>query len=327
MANDLAVIDAEFTEVARRFAPVVPPGVNPQQIMTSIVLAIEKTPALLNVNRQSLINAAGAGLVLGVVCDGYSGQGYIIPRKGKAQFQLGVKGIPTIAARGGFVVNRGVILEGDEHEIQLGSGGYVRHKPTPGGRDKRRMVWAYAVASAKGFPDIVDAMDIDEIERIRAMAETQMVWGQHFLEQAKKTVTHRLSKAIPNDLVHKAWAFDFAADQGRAPFFDERAQLHTEDERTDSPFPKEGAAPVPATFAREKLSLYTATGEAKEYDSPQQWTAQALHWISRMTGPQLKTFRNANAKAFEHALAIDPDALKMVTNAIDKRRGELGDQQ
>lgn len=319
MANNLAVIEGEFREVATRYQQIVPPGVNVEQLQMSLLLAIDKNPDLLSCNRQSLINSAAAALAMGVLADGYTGQGFLVPRKGKAEFQIGVKGIPTIAGRSGFVVNRGVILEGDKvHKLMLGTDGAIEVEPTPGNRDTRRVIWAWATASAKGFPNIVDAMDIDEIERVRKIAQTQFVWNAHFQEQAKKTIVHRLAKAIPVGLVHVAAAYDGAQQVGRDPYFDDRGQL-----REESPFPDPAKVPAPETL---KATTFVVRGMGRESvaTSAAKALGMMLYAINQATAlDDLTKFRADNMATITAIATQDPDAMAQIDKAIDAKRAKL----
>jgi hypothetical protein len=73
--------------------------------------------------------------VLGLEVDGVTGQAYLIPFAGKAQLVIGYKGFNTLAARSGITITGAVVREGDEFDYELGSNGYVRHKPLLNGKD------------------------------------------------------------------------------------------------------------------------------------------------------------------------------------------------
>jgi len=135
--------------------------------MRTVIMSIERLPELLNCSPQSIMNAATTAAVLGLECDGVTGQGFLIPYKGVATFQIGYKGYNTLAARAGYTINGGVVREGDEFDFQLGTGGFVRHKPLLNG-NKRRIVAAWSTAESNGRPSIVVVMSIEDVDAIKA---------------------------------------------------------------------------------------------------------------------------------------------------------------
>lgn len=224
MGTSLAVVNRELTARLPVFQQVLPPQVSPERLMRTVITSCERNPRLLECSPQSIINAATTAAVLGLECDGVTGQGFIVPYKGVATFQPGYKGYNTLAARAGYTVNGAVVREGDEFDYQLGTGGFIRHKPMPG--TKRRIVAAWATAESIGRPNIVALMWIDEIEQIKAKSpgarKADSPWndvnGPGYAAMVEKTAKRRLARSMPLSVMTKAADLDMQHERGNAAY-------------------------------------------------------------------------------------------------------------
>src|SRR3954469_9300893 len=162
MANEIALFERQLAPLAPHFAEVLGKTMAPERLIRTIVVSVERLPKLLECDRQSLFNSAMSAAVLGLEVDGVTGQAYLIPFKGRAQLVVGYKGYNTLAARSGITITGAVVREGDEFDYELGSGGFVRHKPALVGKD-RRTVAAWACATSHSRPPVHMVMGIDEL--------------------------------------------------------------------------------------------------------------------------------------------------------------------
>lgn len=223
MSNELTVVERTLTEMSPVLSAALPPqaaGLPVERLIRTVVISCERVPRLLECNRQSLINSAVSAAVLGLEVDGVTGQAYLIPYQGNATLQIGFKGHETIAARSGFIFESGVIREGDEYEVTLGSDSRIAVTPQLGDRLNRRVIAAYAVAKSNTFPSVHEVMAIDEIEKARAVSKAQRTdapWNQWFDQMAIKTVKKRLAKSLPLLSLHLASALDDAPGSYIAP--------------------------------------------------------------------------------------------------------------
>lgn len=243
MATSLAVIDRELTARLPIFQQVLPPSVSPQRLMRTVLMSIERNPRLLECQPQSIVNAATTAAVLGLEVDGVTGQGFIIPYKGSASFQIGYKGYSTLAARAGYTINGGVVREGDEFDFALGSGGFVRHKPLLVDLARRRIVAAWATAESHGRPNIVVVMSIEEVEAIRARSpgarKTDSPWndatGPGYAAMVEKTAKRRLARSMPLSVMQQAAALEDAHDRGGAAWLEPGGDLRVVGEAAAGP--------------------------------------------------------------------------------------------
>lgn len=225
MANDLATIETQLNFMAPQLSDALA-GIMPvERLIRTVVISIERLPALLNADRQSIFMAATSAACLGLEVDGVTGQAYIIPFKRMAQLVIGYKGFNTMAARGGVTISGDVVREGDDFDFQKGSGAFVRHKPDLRGQRERRIIAAYAVAEHRERPAVVEVLGIDEIMAVKAKSpgasRSDSPWNDPaigFPAMAGKTAKRRLWRSLP--LVPAFHAFAQAARMDEA--FDEQ---------------------------------------------------------------------------------------------------------
>lgn len=245
MGTSLAVVDRELTARMPMFLQVLPPSVTPQRLMRTVVMSCERLPALLDCNPQSIMNAATTAAVLGLECDGVTGQGFLIPYKGMATFQIGYKGYNTLAARAGYTINGGVVREGDEFDYQLGTGGYVHHKPLLENVKGRRIVAAWATGESKGRPNIIAVMSIEEIiaikERSPGARRSESPWndtaGPGFAAMVEKTAKRRLARSMPLSVMQQAAALEDQHDLGHPAFLEPDGNMKVVGEGSAAPGP------------------------------------------------------------------------------------------
>lgn len=227
MATALAILENQLKPLAPRLEMVLDKRVSSARLMQTIVLSCERLPKLLECDRQSLFNSAMSAAVLGLEVDGVTGQAYLIPFKGRAQLVVGYKGYNTLAARSGITITGAVVREGDEFDYELGSGGFVRHKPALVGKD-RRIVAAWACATSHDRPPVHMVMGIDELLAVKAKSpggqRSDSPWNDPsigFPAMCEKTVKRRLARSMPLNIMQLAARMDEAVDeQGRAARLD-----------------------------------------------------------------------------------------------------------
>jgi len=234
MGTSLAVIDKELTARKTIFAELLPPSVSADKLMRTVMMSVERNPRLAECSVQSIVNAATTAAVLGLECDGVTGQGYIVPYKNTATFQIGYKGYNTMAARAGYTITGGVVREGDAFEYEMGSAPYVRHRPlhTRGAR----IVSAWACATSNDRPPIIRVMAIEEIEDVKARSQgakkSDSPWNDPHVgypAMCEKTVKRRLARDMPMSVMQSAAALDSAQDRGDPAHIDERGDLRMAD--------------------------------------------------------------------------------------------------
>lgn len=221
--NALVILENQLKPLAPRFADVLGKTMPVERLIRTVVLSVERLPALMDCDRQSIFNAAMSAACLGLEVDGVTGQGYLIPFKGKAQLVIGYKGYNTLAARSGLTITGAVVREGDAFDYELGDKGFVKHKPNLG-EPGRRIIAAWAVAAAKDRPPIISVLSIDEIMAIKAKSpgakRSDSPWNNPnigFSAMAEKSAKRRLARSMPLNVMQLAARMDEAfEEQGAA---------------------------------------------------------------------------------------------------------------
>src|SRR5215471_490294 len=156
--NDLVAFERQIAPYAPRFAQVLASVMPVERFTRTLIVSCERDPKLLGADRQSLLNAAMTGAVLGLEADGATGQFFLIPfndRKNNrtiVQPVIGYKGYNTIAARSGISISGGVVREGDQLEYSDGTNCFLTHIRKLGDEDKRPIIAAWAGATCKDRP-------------------------------------------------------------------------------------------------------------------------------------------------------------------------------
>lgn len=235
--NQLVVLEQQLQPLAPRFTEVLSQAMPVERLIRTVVLSAERLPALLQCDRQSLFNAAMSAAVLGLEVDGVTGQAYLIPFKNRAQLVIGYKGYNTMAARSGITITGAVVREGDEFDYELGSNGYVRHKPKLG-NSKQRIIGAWACATSNARPAVHAVMGIDELMAVKDKSpgakRSDSPWNDPsigFPAMCEKTVKRRLARSMPLNVMQLAARMDEAFDeQGQASWIDPRKTVVVEGE-------------------------------------------------------------------------------------------------
>lgn len=202
--NGLAVIKHYLStdEVRNRFNDIL--GKKSPQFMASIVNAVAGNEKLKNCDQQSVLGAAFVAASLDLPIDPNLGRAYIIPYSGRAQFQIGYRGLVELAIRTGQYrdMNTVEIYEDEikEYNPILGKLKFVEDfsqctQRTNGQDDK--IVGYYAFYELlTGFSKGLYMTKEQVINHAKKYSQTFNfkggVWQTHFNEMAKKTVLKRL---------------------------------------------------------------------------------------------------------------------------------------
>ncbi len=172
--------------------------------MEFAIQIFEKNDYLAKMNPQSiknaLVNIALSGLTLNPVMK----MAYLVPRKGVCCVDPSYQGLVKIVTDTGSVqsIKARVVYEKEPFEIELGTGGFVKHTIYKGTGDKGAKIGAYSIAVLNDGKEHIDWMYWPEIMAIKARSESvkadkQSPWGTDEDEMAKKTVVKRHWKYLP----------------------------------------------------------------------------------------------------------------------------------
>lgn len=160
------------------------------------------------------------------------GQAYLVPYKGKAQMQIGYRGVIVMALRSGRYTHVDCACvwewERDGFAVRMGTEPRIDHVPRPApanvAQDIDTLVGAYAIAHLKGGGTVAHWCWADDVRAARARSQSyrshvekgyQSPWVEHFASMAAKTAVQRLGKKLElsaEDM--RALLRDEASDQG-----------------------------------------------------------------------------------------------------------------
>lgn len=193
---------------------VLPAHINPERMLKISLGAMRTTPKLMECTVESLFGAVVQCAQLGLEPNTPMGHAYLLPfnnrRANRTDVQLiiGYKGMLDLARRSGQIVSISAheVCENDRFDYRYGLDEKLDHIPAMGNRGQ--VIAFYAVAQLKGGGRVFEVMSREQIEEIRdasqnykfAKDKSSTVWGQHFIEMGRKTVTRRLFKWLPCSL-------------------------------------------------------------------------------------------------------------------------------
>lgn len=173
------------------------------RLAQAIVTEVAKSESLQKCTPMSLWSCAVQAAQLNIEIGGPLGQAYMVPRKGQACFQVGYRGMITLAQRSRRVaVIRAVLVrKGDHFKVKQGSDAGIEHDPIG---KSREWTHCYAIVKYRGGGEDFEVMTQEEVfaHRNRFSQEWKSrgessVWGQHPEPMAMKTLIHKLVKRCP----------------------------------------------------------------------------------------------------------------------------------
>jgi recombination protein RecT len=198
---------------------------NALRFMSSVMHSIQKTPKLLQCSPDSLLGAFMECAAIGLYPSNYSGDCYVLPYRKKdgsfeAQFQIGYKGIKTLAYRSG--INRcgaQIVFSNDDFKQILGTSPRIDHFPAK--EDRGVAVGAYAWAEVNNGSVVFQYMTEDEIMEIKKMSPASRSkyspWNTNDPQKWmwKKTAFKQAGKMMPtSDKLNRAIYLDNVSERG-----------------------------------------------------------------------------------------------------------------
>jgi len=217
-------LSAFLTSKKHEIAKIVPPGLSPEKVIKTAMMAAMDNPSILRSCSpasiyKSILQASLMGLTVG---NGYN-EGYLIPHQGQCTFRAGYRGWVKVAKRSPEVdvIRASVIYAQDNIDISEMPPS-VTHSPKLTG-ERGECIGAVAVAYkvvAGGEHLLFDFtyMTREELDQVEVQAnqyKKSPAWGSWRDEMRKKSVIRRLCKMLPgNEELDKLQAVESAADNG-----------------------------------------------------------------------------------------------------------------
>lgn len=205
-AKPQAVLRDMLVRMQDQIAAALPKHMTPERMIRVALTACQRVPKLLDCDPVSVVGAVVQAAELGLELSGPLGQAYLIPRwnsktrRNEATFQVGYKGLLSLAYRSADVISfqTGVVRDADFFGYELGTNSHLLHKPAL--RDRGEITHVYAVVkmrSGGALFEVMSAEDIEEHRRKYSQASDSGPWSTAWEEMARKTVARRLAKWAP----------------------------------------------------------------------------------------------------------------------------------
>lgn len=186
------------------------------KFMSAVVYSVQKTPKLMECDRTSLLHSFMSAAEFQLYPSSVAGEAYVIPYKGKAQFQLGYQGIITLLWRAGINVQSQIVRETDEFEYQEGLQPKLFHRYDPFRGERGEAIGVYAVAAVENGMTQHKVMSKDEVMKFKEFSQAKdsqySPWADGNdpeLWMWKKTCIKQLAKTLPKtEVLQKAFAED-----------------------------------------------------------------------------------------------------------------------
>ena len=185
------------------------------KFLSSVISSVQRTPELLNCDGESLINSFMIMAELELMPSGVSGEAYVLPYKGKAQFQLGYQGLVTLFYRAGIKsITAEIVYEKDDFKYINGT---ILHNPDIFSDDRGKAIGAYVIVVTQQGGIISKVMKASDIMNMgkkfsKSFNTSFTPWkvvNDPELWMWKKTVLKQVAKLVPkNETIFKAISED-----------------------------------------------------------------------------------------------------------------------
>ena len=240
--SKMAVVRDLITARKSHIAGLLPEHMDPGRLARLAMLAIRKTPKLLDCTPESLVGAVIQAAQLGLEPDGTLGQAYLVPYKTECTLQVGYRGMIELARRSGRVskIAAHVVYKNDHFLCSYGLEEKLEHIPKLDG-DRGEVLAVYAIATLLDGGHVFDVLAIEDVEKARQSSQSRNIWNSYWNEMAKKTAIRRLFKYLPISIeVAQAVALDEIGEAGVSQKLG--MNLIDDEELNDMPLQVEGTS-------------------------------------------------------------------------------------
>lgn len=181
-----------------------PSVITGERFARMVLTAMSNTPQLASCTPKSFLGAMMQAAQLGLEPNTPLGEAYLIPFRNhgtlECQFQVGYKGMISLAHRSGLYVQAHEVHENDEFDVEYGLDPKLVHKPVF--KDRGNVVAYYGMWKDKdgnfGF-EVMSREDIEAHARkySQSYGKGFSPWKTNFDEMAKKTVIKKALKYAP----------------------------------------------------------------------------------------------------------------------------------
>ena len=185
------------------------------EFLSGVVSSIQRIPKLLECEPTTVINSFMKMAQLKLMPSDVSGEAYVLPYNGKAQFQLGYQGLVTLFYRAGVKsIASEVVYKSDDFKYINGE---IFHNPDIFSEDRGVAIGAYVIVETQTGGKISKVMKKSDIINIgktfsKSYTSEYSPWNAKNdpeLWMWKKSVLKQVAKLVPkNETIYKAISID-----------------------------------------------------------------------------------------------------------------------
>jgi recombination protein RecT len=186
-------------ETVKSLRDQLPSHISVEKFKKTALVALQKTPALAEADRQSLYLAINAAAQDGLLPDGR--EAALVTFGSKVQYMPMIAGILKKVRNSGELqtITAQTVHKKDEFSFWVDeTGEHLMHKPDMMG-DRGEFVGVYALAKTKDGGTYLEVMSKDKVEKIRKVSRAGSggPWKDWFEEMAEKSALRALAKRLP----------------------------------------------------------------------------------------------------------------------------------
>lgn len=184
---------------SKQLSSVLPAHIPPAKFMRTVVGAVQNNPGILDCDRNTLFSACQKAAQDGLVLDGR--EAALVKFGSSAQYMPMVAGVLKKLRNSGQLstITAQTVHKNDSFKYNPAMDDIPNHTPDWFG-DRGPMIGVYAVARMKDGGTIVEVMNMEQINKVRAVSRSKNggPWNDWFEEMARKTVLRRIAKMLPS---------------------------------------------------------------------------------------------------------------------------------
>ena len=163
-----------------------------------VMTAVSRDPNLLRCTPRSVIGAAIQAAQLGLT-PGLLGEAWILPYGNEASFQVGYKGLISLAARAGIRLEAHVVYRNDQFAYELGLNPQLRHVPASGDQGPAEHWYAIARRMEDGALMSFAVLNRAQVEKRRAASKSanSPAWKTWYDDMALTKAIREVCKFLP----------------------------------------------------------------------------------------------------------------------------------
>jgi len=202
---------SQIGNMKAEIAKALPPGIDPERFIRTVVTAVQMTPDLLYADRRSLFGSCMKAAQDGLLPDGREAVLNIYNTKQKVdgrdewvptvQYLPMVKGIMKVMRNSGEIahIDAAAVYERDHFKFTRGDDPRIEHEPYDGSEDPGGVKAAYAIIKLTNGEIHREVMFRRDIEKVRdaSKAKNGPGWNTWYDQFAIKAVIKRAAKLLP----------------------------------------------------------------------------------------------------------------------------------